>query len=487
VSGAAGATAGERTARAPRFVGLGFVWAAIVTALTGGFGLATVMLAGLLLGLPAGGWWGAAAQAHGFAQLAGWAGLMVLGVGLHFLPRLRGAPLAHPDRRHAALWLLVAGLALRLLGQPLAAALPAAAQPPARWLGLGLGGLLMLAGAGTALSMLLATCRAGPPLAERPALRQVLPLLAAGFGAFLFALALNAALGLLAAAAGTPLLPAPGAGLVAEALLLGFLVPVSLAVSTRFFPLYLGLRPAPPAGLRAALGLLLAGLALRALAIVLPGARPAGDLLAGGGLLAGLWSVGQYAPRQIEIASANRPEWLPTGLFRPQPPPPGRARPQPPAQRAARLLLRCAYGWLAVAALLALAAAAGWAPPADLERHALGAGFLTLLILGMGTLLLPGFLGGKAPDAPVVASLVLGNLAAALRVLPGLAAWLAPGLLPGALPAALLGLAGLLGLGAAGSFALMVRGAGLSAPIARDRRDEPAGDAPARQPRSGST
>lgn len=469
MSSAAGTTPGERAARAPRFVGLGFVWAAIMTALTGGFGLATVMLAGLLLGLPVGGWWGAAAQAHGFAQLAGWAGLMVLGVGLHFLPRLRGAPLAHPDRRRAALRLLVAGLALRLVGQPLAAALPAAAFP-ARWLGLGLGGLLSLAGAGVALSMLLATLRAGPPLAERPALRQVLPPLVAGFGAFLCALALNAALGLLAAAAGMPLLAAPGAALVTDTLLLGFLVPVSLAVSARFFPLYLGLRPAPPAGLRAALGLLLAGVALRALATILPGARPAGDLAAGSGLLVGLWSVGQYAPRQVEIASANQPEWLPTGLFRPQPPPPGRARPQPPAQRAARWLLRCAYGWLAAAALLALATAAGWAPPADLERHALGAGFLTLLILGMGTLLLPGFLGGKAPDAPVIASLVLGNLAAALRLLPGLVAWLAPDLLPSPLPAALLGLAGLLGLGATGSFALMVRGASLAAPVAPDRR-----------------
>jgi uncharacterized protein involved in response to NO len=446
-------------ARTRGFDGRGFVWAAIAAALTGGFGLGAGLLLGPLMGVSVGRWWLAGVQAHGYAMLVGWAGLMVVGVGLHILPRLRGAPLARPAWRRPALGLLVAGLALRVIGQPLAATLPDEARPPVAWLALGVGGALTLAGAGLALGMLSATLLAGPPLGERPALRQVLPLLAAGFGALLLALALNAGLGIVAAATGAPILDLRGEALAVDLALLGFLLPICLAVSARFFPLYLGLRPAPAAGLRAALALLVLGMAARGLALALPPTRPVGDLLIGAGLLAGLWSVGQHAPNQVEIATSNRAEWLPTGLFRPQPPPPGRPRPVTAATRAARLLLRCAYGWLLLAALLALASGVGWGPPADLERHALGAGYITLLILGMGTLLLPGFLGGKAPDAPAVAALILGNAAAASRVLPGLIAWLAPGAPPRAITTGLTGLAGLLGLGAVVCLALIVRGA----------------------------
>ena len=107
-----------------------------------------------------------------------------------------------------------------------------------------------------------------------PALRQVLPLLAAGFGALLLALALNAGLGIVAAAAGAALLDARGDALVVDLTLLGFLLPICLAVSARFFPLYLGLRPAPAAGLRAALSLLLLGTAARGLVPLLPASRP---------------------------------------------------------------------------------------------------------------------------------------------------------------------------------------------------------------------
>ena len=60
----------------------------------GGFLLATVLTLSRAFSVPLGAWWEAAAQAHGHLQLYGWAGLFVLGVALHFLPRLRGTPLA---------------------------------------------------------------------------------------------------------------------------------------------------------------------------------------------------------------------------------------------------------------------------------------------------------------------------------------------------------------------------------------------------------
>jgi len=69
-----------------------FVWASLGLAITAGFGLGAALFAAQALQAPIGLWWPAAAQAHGHTQLFGWIGLMVLGVGFHVLPRLRGAP-----------------------------------------------------------------------------------------------------------------------------------------------------------------------------------------------------------------------------------------------------------------------------------------------------------------------------------------------------------------------------------------------------------
>ena len=76
-----------------------FVWGAFLAALGPGFLAGALLSAALGLGVPLGPWWPAVAQVHGHAQLAGFAGLMVLGVAFHFLPRLRGAPLAAPGAR----------------------------------------------------------------------------------------------------------------------------------------------------------------------------------------------------------------------------------------------------------------------------------------------------------------------------------------------------------------------------------------------------
>src|SRR3954454_21212899 len=60
-----------------------FIWTATLLAIVGGFGL------GGSLFLHQTAWPVPAAQAHGHVQLFGWAGLLILGVGLHLLPRLR--------------------------------------------------------------------------------------------------------------------------------------------------------------------------------------------------------------------------------------------------------------------------------------------------------------------------------------------------------------------------------------------------------------
>ena len=67
------------------------------------------------------------------------------------------------------------------------------------------------------------------------------------------------------------------------------------------------------------------------------------------------------------------------------------------------------------------------AASAGAERHILGAGFVTLLILGEGANLLPGFAHRPLRSQWLVwATLSLGNLAAVLRVAPNLLPQLMP-------------------------------------------------------------
>ena len=84
-----------------------------------GFVLATILTLTEVLHVPLGAWWSAIAQAHGHLQLCGWAGLFILGVAFHFLPRMRGAPLAIPWHVPWILGAQLIGPLFRAFSQPL--------------------------------------------------------------------------------------------------------------------------------------------------------------------------------------------------------------------------------------------------------------------------------------------------------------------------------------------------------------------------------
>jgi hypothetical protein len=60
-------------------------------------------------------------NAHGHAQLFGWVGLFVMGFAYQAFPRFKHAALAYPCLAFASLWLMLAGLVVRCLLEPLAA------------------------------------------------------------------------------------------------------------------------------------------------------------------------------------------------------------------------------------------------------------------------------------------------------------------------------------------------------------------------------
>lgn len=380
---------------------------ALALALTAGFGLGGALAAGEALGLPWGKSWTPLVQAHGRAQLVGFVGLFVLSVALHFLPRLRGAPLAWPRLARPILRLVGLGVALQALA---AAVLPLSPRGPAAVLLL-LGALLQCLGATGALAVLGQTLRAGPPLDWRGGLRSVLPFLAVGFGALWLALLGNLVLCAATIRGGASAF-APGFDQAdVDALLLGFALPIGMGFAARLLPIYLGTEVIADAPLRA----LALACGLGAVA------RVAADL--GGGPTATILGDALLGAAGVAFPLfAGAPFGRPRALRRADP---------PALARAARLpnrLIRLAHGWLFFAGLLLLADA-GWtlatgaSPlPWDAIRHALAAGYLTSLIFGVGARLLPGFAGRRPQPIPGLGLVAAATtLAALLRVLPPLA------------------------------------------------------------------
>ena len=99
----------------------GFLGVALATAILGGFGLAGHLSVVIGFGLPLGPAFPALVQAHGHAQLIGWAGLFVMAFSLHFIARLASVSLAHPRWVGPILWLMGTGVLLRTAGQPVLA------------------------------------------------------------------------------------------------------------------------------------------------------------------------------------------------------------------------------------------------------------------------------------------------------------------------------------------------------------------------------
>src|SRR5262245_6029685 len=100
-------------------------------------------------------------NAHGHAQIFGWVGLFVMGFAYQAFPRFKHADLAHPRLARASLWLLLAGLVVRSVCEPLAELWPWLAAPAVG------ASVLEVAAIGLFVWVILATWRrSGKPLAR---------------------------------------------------------------------------------------------------------------------------------------------------------------------------------------------------------------------------------------------------------------------------------------------------------------------------------
>jgi uncharacterized protein involved in response to NO len=374
--------------------------------------------------LSIGPWWIATAQAHGHVQLYGWAGLFIVGVALHFLPRLRGTPLAVPRLVPWILAALVTGLLLRALSQPLLLATGAGAWS----ILLVTSGVLECASIVAVVSLLGMTARRGPRMATRPAFLGVFPFLVGAFCALGITSCVNL-VSVVQASLSMGLVPPTTDNLNVTLGLFGFLVPMALAMSAQSLPMYAGLIAFPRRILWPLAGVYYTGLVLISIGTLAgsqlsawPGALNGLGMLLMGGVILIFISVFMRMLR-----TRGR---LPEKVARLAPSPEAAVRNYQKHVSDERnaygpfvALVASAYLWALLGGVLlivdGLTMLFGQTPffALDAIRHSLAVGFVTLLICGIAPRMIPGFSGGKiASPGLVSATLWLGNTAALLRV-----------------------------------------------------------------------
>ncbi|MDE2059703.1 MAG: hypothetical protein KGL31_11375 [candidate division NC10 bacterium] len=418
----------------------GFIWTSLTTAIVGGFAFGAYLAVVIGYGLPAGQGFYALIQTHGHLQLVGWAGVFIMGISLHFIPRLASFPLPHPERINYILWLMAPGLLLRAIGGTVLASLEESPLfAPLSWLvsasGLLEGGAIVLY-----VSLLIATIRGSDQARRLPALSAVKPYFAMMATGWVLYAGLNLFVLLHLALNSTTTVNTAWNEFAVQIFVSLVLLPVAFALSVRLFPLYLAL-PAPDwpvygIGYAYLLSILLqlvpaapplAGLAPDATRLIIA----LGMLLKGGVILWFVW--------QLDLLTRRRPlgrhaRFLDTGPDRPP------TRPGLPDYgefgRFERLVY-AAYTWLILGACMELLSGAaillGYSIPiaADAIRHMYLLGFISHLIFGASVRMLPGFMRRKrvASTALVDATFWLGSAAVFCRVVPLLLpSWVLDGL-----------------------------------------------------------
>ncbi len=436
-----------------------YVLAAIIVALTAGFGYGAILLGAIAFKIPIGAWWIALAQAHGHAQLFGWAGLFVLGVGLFFLPRLRGTTLARPELAPYALMCLSISIALRVLAQPLGASTDTSIPQGAFVAALGrsgiaLSGIIELGGVALIITMLVSAVRRARPLGAEAPIVPVRPYLATAFISLVLASFINAILSIYTALSDNFIFSATWDDALVHLMIFGFIVPIAMSLSVRNLPLFMRLAMPPRRELLPLWIAYVTGLVLRLAGgiahlfvndhTVELQLGAVGAILEGGAILAFVWMLDVLVRRKTPwIASratyrtlspnhVNSPTLDPKSgeIVRPSDyietrKPTRKNYPDYGEFGRFELLVISAFVWLVFAACIAVingvTALFNGSPffNPDIERHAITVGFITLLIFGMAVRMLPGFSKSRvASTRLVMTTFWLGNLAAILRVVP---------------------------------------------------------------------
>ncbi len=320
-------------------------------------------------------------QAHGHAQIFGWIGTFILGIGFYSIPKMTAGK-AQPAGRGWAAWLLwTSGVLLRWtagvylwhwrVALPVSAVLELSAFLIFLW------------------------SVSGHRRAPRVDSGRGMPLwivsVLVGTSGFGIGLLINLIAATYAGVKGTaPVLPAGFESRFLTLLLFAFIVPTIWGFSARWLPTFLGLQPVNEPLLRLALGLSLAGVGL----------DQAGFFHTAPWLLAAAAGVSIGAFHLLR--PAERPAKT-TGVH--------------PSFSG---FVRIAYVWFLLATALGICAAYldranGWTGG---SRHALTVGFIATMVFAVGQRILPAFAGMRVLYSPrlMLICLLLLTTGCALRV-----------------------------------------------------------------------
>ncbi|HUJ31148.1 MAG TPA: NnrS family protein [Candidatus Acidoferrum sp.] len=293
-------------------------------------------------------------QAHGHAQVFGWIGSFIFGIGFYSIPKLRGATKPAFGAAWACWAMWTIGVAVRwtanVYGWQWRLLLP-------------LSGVLELA---AFLIFFRAVSRHRPEDSGKNRLDPwIWVVVSASAGLMLVLVANLAASVYLALRGASPALPHVLDQRYLVLVAWGFLVPFVWGFSAKWMPVFLGLKAVRPRLLLSAVIVNLAGVGLT---------------LAGWGSGATVLFVASSA---MAIAALR--------MFEP-------ARQEPKTRgihRSFPFFVRMAYGWLLAAALLGVGAAL-WDSSGGIwgaSRHALTVGFVAVMVLCVGQRILPAFAG----------------------------------------------------------------------------------------------
>jgi len=320
-------------------------------------------------------------QAHGHAQIFGWLGTFILGIGFYSLSKMGNLPAFAVSRGWVCFALWTAGLVLRWIANVMLwqwrVLLPASA-------------LLELAAFLIFFRTVSQHRPAGLPQVRRKKEPWMLVVIGSTIG-FLATLLANVVVSTYVAFR----LDGPAIPHALDQRLLAlpawaFLVPVVWGFNARWLPIFLGLRAPRPQALYTAVGIAWASVIL-----TLAGFPVLSTALLPIAALAAIQGLGVWTP-SIQPAKTN-------GVHPTFP-----------------MFVRVAYVWLVIASVLSFAAAVGdhsggiWGA----SRHALTVGFLATMVFAIGQRVLPAFCGMRVLFSPnlMFASLVLLNLGCTLRV-----------------------------------------------------------------------
>ena len=336
-------------------------------------------------------------QAHGHAQIFGWVGTFILGIGFYSIPKMRGSSQVALSKAWVALALWTSGVGLRWFTNVYQwhwrTSLPTSA-------------ILELAG----FLVFFAAVSHHKPEAKssdkKPKLAAWTLVVMVGTIGFLAALVANVYGAVVAAWQGiSPAIPHAFDQKFLVLMGWGFLVTTVWGFTARWIPVFLGLRPPSGRALVLATSVNTSGVALAMCGLL----RIAAILLLVGAAIA------VYALRMLE--KSVRPAKL-NGVHRSFP-----------------FFIRSAYVWLMIAASLGICAFFSGDPSGGIggaSRHALTVGFVSMVIFGVGQRVLPAFSGMKLLFSTrlMFLSMSLATLGCTMRVVSEVLAY--PGYLPAA-------------------------------------------------------